>query len=97
MDHLFFEDEAMIRDYQALQYNWFPKGHQRKIPTYGRHEGTKLFAAINYATGYVIYREEQTTDAITFQHFLQDILDAYPQGNIVVILDNACHSSCENN
>ncbi|GMX66786.1 hypothetical protein Elgi_60580 [Paenibacillus elgii] len=32
-----FEDEAMIRAYQALQYNWFRKGQQRKIITTGEH------------------------------------------------------------
>lgn len=30
IDHLLFEDE-LIRSYQALQYNWFPRGRQRKV------------------------------------------------------------------
>lgn len=51
IDHLLFEDESMIRSYQALQYSWFPRGRQRRVPTYGKHEGAKLFAAINYETG----------------------------------------------
>ncbi|MGN7478210.1 IS630 family transposase [Solibacillus silvestris] len=89
IDHLFFEDESTIRDYQALQYNWFLKGQQRKIPTHGRHEGAKLFAAIHYATGHIIHREEETADAQAFQRFLQDILTAYPEGKIVIMLDNA--------
>lgn len=50
IDHLLF-DESMIRSYQALQYSWFPRGRQRRVPTYGKHEGAKLFAAINYETG----------------------------------------------
>ncbi|WP_340019620.1 winged helix-turn-helix domain-containing protein [Paenibacillus sp. FSL H3-0457] len=37
IDHLLFEDGLMIRSYQALQYNWFPRGRQRKVPTYGNH------------------------------------------------------------
>jgi len=41
----------MIRAYQALQYNWFPQGQQRKVKTYGKHEGATLFGAINYETG----------------------------------------------
>lgn len=28
INHLLFEDESMIRDYQALQRTWFAKGHQ---------------------------------------------------------------------
>jgi hypothetical protein len=53
VDHLLFEDESTIRAYQALQYNWFPKGQQQKVKTYGEHKGAKLFGAINYETGSV--------------------------------------------
>ncbi|MDY8022732.1 winged helix-turn-helix domain-containing protein [Paenibacillus polymyxa] len=43
IDHLLFEDESTILSYQILQYNWFLRGKQRKVPTYGKHEGAKLF------------------------------------------------------
>ncbi|WP_268240796.1 hypothetical protein [Paenibacillus albidus] len=36
IDHLFFEDESMIRDYQTLQLIWFEKVKQRIIPTTGK-------------------------------------------------------------
>ena len=39
---MLFEDESMIRDYQAIMKTWFPVGKQRIIPTYGKHEGVKL-------------------------------------------------------
>jgi len=29
--HLLFEDESMIRDYQAIQKTWFLRGKQRII------------------------------------------------------------------
>jgi transposase len=89
IDHLLFEDESMIRSYQALQYNWFPRGRQRKVPTYGRHEGAKLFAAINYETGQVHHREEEKTDVPAWIRFLEDLLAAYPTGTIAMILDNS--------
>lgn len=59
IDHLLFEDESTIRAYQALQYNWFPKGQQRKVKTYGEHKGAKLFGAINYETGSVHHMEDE--------------------------------------
>ncbi|MFL0163638.1 winged helix-turn-helix domain-containing protein [Candidatus Clostridium helianthi] len=34
VDTILFEEESMIRDYQAIKKNWLIKGHQRKIPTY---------------------------------------------------------------
>lgn len=89
IDHLLFEDESMIRAYQALQYNWFPVGQQRKVQTYGKHEGAKLFGAINYETGRVHHREEEKADVAAWIRFLSDILLAYPTGKIVLILDNS--------
>ncbi|WP_240418716.1 IS630 family transposase [Paenibacillus periandrae] len=89
IDHLLFEDESMIRAYQALQYSWFPRGQQRKVKTYGRHEGAKLFGAINYETGQVHHREEEIADLSAWIRFLSDLLKAYPTGKIVMILDNS--------
>ncbi|GGE02641.1 IS630 family transposase [Paenibacillus nasutitermitis] len=88
IDHLLFEGESMIRSYQALQYNWFPRGRQRKVPTYGKHEGAKLFGAINYETGQVHHREEEKADVAAFIRFLEDLLTAYPTGKVALILDN---------
>lgn len=89
IDHLLFEDESMIRAYLALQYNWFPKGQQRKIQTHGEHKGAKLFAAIDYETGHVTHREEEKFDTAAFQRFLVDILETYSKGKLVMVLDNA--------
>lgn len=88
IDHLLFEDECMIRAYQSLQYNWFPVGQQRKVPTYGQHEGAKLFGVLNYETGHVLYRDGEKYDAPAFIQFLDAVLSAYPTGKIVMILDN---------
>jgi hypothetical protein len=45
--HLLFEDESMIRDYQALQHTWFEKGKQRMISTTRKHCGVKLLATVD--------------------------------------------------
>lgn len=79
----------MIRDYQAIQKTWFPKGKQRIIPTYGKHRGVKLLGILNYETGHVFCKEEETYDAQVFQNFLEEVLIQYPTGKIVMILDNA--------
>ncbi|MEK3913095.1 IS630 family transposase [Paenibacillus sp. FSL H7-0331] len=89
IDHLLFEDESMIRSYQALQYSWFPRGRQRKVPTYGKHEGAKLFGAINYETGQVHHREEEKADVAAWIRFLEDLLASYPKGKIAMVLDNS--------
>ena len=79
----------MIRDYQAIQKNWFPKGQQRIIPTYGKHQGVKLIGTLNYETGEIVCVEEEKYDAEVFLAFLKKIVAHYPTGKIVMILDNA--------
>ncbi len=86
---MLYEDESMIRDYQAIQKTWFAKGQQRLIPTYGKHEGVKLVGILNYETCEVYVKEHKSYDAEVFKSFLVHVLEKYPKGDIVVILDNA--------
>ena len=78
----------MIRDYQAIQRTWFLKGRQRIIPTYGKHCGTKLIGCLDYETGEILCSEKEQYDATSFLEFLVFVLDHYPVGKIVMILDN---------
>lgn len=68
---------------------WFPKGEQRLIKTYGKHEGVKLTGVINYETGAIYVEETIDFNAKIFISFLEKILDEYPNGKIVMILDNS--------
>jgi transposase len=79
----------MIRAYQAIHKTWFEKGKQRKIKTYGKHEGVKLVGILNYATGKVYCEEHKKYNAEVFLSFLKTVLKMYPIGKIVMILDNA--------
>jgi transposase len=79
----------MIRDYQALQHTWFLKGKQRIIKTTGKHRGVKLLATLNYETGDLLWKEDEQYNAETFLAFLRQVLQSYPEGKIVIVLDNA--------
>lgn len=79
----------MIRDYQAIMKTWFPVGRQRIIPTYGKHEGVKLVGCLDYERGKVYIEEHKKYDAEVFLGFLKNVLERYPTGKIVMILDNA--------
>lgn len=89
----------MIRDYQAIMKTWFPKGKQRIIPTYGKHEGVKLIGILDYETGHVYVEEHKKYDAEVFLQFLKNVLSQYQDGKIVIILDNAKihHANCSGN
>jgi len=89
IDHILFEDESTIRDYQAIMKSWFPKGKQRIIKTFGKHEGVKLTGILNYETGDIYVEETDDWDAGVFLRFLEKALVLYPKGKIVMVLDNA--------
>ena len=56
----------MIRDYQAIHKTWFARGKQRKIKTYGKHQGVKLVGYLNYENGEVYCEEHESYDAGVF-------------------------------
>lgn len=89
INHLLFEDESMIRDYQAIQKTWFLRGKQRIIRTTGKHRGVKLLATVDYLSGRIVWQEDEQYTAETFLNFLQKVADHYPNGKIVIVLDNA--------
>lgn len=89
IDLILFEDESMIRDYQAIQKTWFHNGQQWIIPTYGKNEGVKLLGVLNYETGHIYCEENEKYHAEVFKSFLQNIIKLYPTGKIVMILDNS--------
>ena len=89
IDTILFQDESTIRDYVAVGYSWFCKGKQRKIPTYGAHQSVKLLGVLDYEKGNALCMEEERFDAKVFLSFLQQVLVQYPEGKIVMILDNA--------
>lgn len=88
MQHILFEDESMIRDYQAIASTWFERGKQKIIKTYGKHRGVKLVGCLDYESGDIYCEEHENYDAQTFLTFLKNMLQRY-SGKIVLILDNA--------
>lgn len=66
IDHLLFQDESTIRDYQALMSTWFPVGQQKLIKTYGKHFSVKLTGSLNYENGAVYVQESVAVDATVF-------------------------------
>lgn len=86
---MLFEDEAHIRDYQAIGATWTLCGKQKKIKTTGRHAAAILMGTVAPATGDVIVKEYEESTANTFHQFLEVILHRYPDKQIYLILDNA--------
>lgn len=68
---------------------WYPVGKQRKVKTYGKHFSVKLTGILNYETGAIYVKESLRFDAKIFCEFLKEVLNLYPEGTIVMILDNS--------
>ncbi|WP_374992201.1 transposase [Paenibacillus sp. LHD-38] len=83
-----FEDESMIRDYQAFQKTWLAKVKQRIINT-GKHHGVKLLATLDYVEGKIVWKEDEQYNVESFLAFLKQVLTVYPTGRIIMVLDNA--------
>jgi len=74
IDHILFDDESMIRDYQATFRTWCPKGQQKHLPTDGKHWGDKLLGILDDETdeGYCEHEEQYT--AVEFLRFLNTVV-----------------------
>ena len=59
------------------------------IRDYGKYEGVKLLGILDCETGKVYAEDHKSYDAQVFLSFLGHVLEKYPTGNIVMILDNA--------
>ena len=59
------------------------------MPTYGKHHGAKLMGVLDYETGTVYVEEHEKYDAEVFLSFLKNVMEKYPTGKVVMVLDNA--------
>ncbi|MCM3342941.1 transposase, partial [Paenibacillus sp. MER TA 81-3] len=46
-------------------------------------------ATVDYATGQIVWQEDEQYTAETFLSFLEKIVTQYPAGQIAIVLDNA--------
>jgi transposase len=86
---LFFGDEASFALWGSLSYTWGRKGCQPQVPTTGIRKGYKVFGAIEFFTGRLIYQgTEQRFQSDSYQSFLTYLLSHVP-GKVILIQDGA--------
>lgn len=86
---LFFGDEASFALWGSLSYTWAPKGHQPQVKTTGLRKGYKVFGAIEFFSGRLIYQgTEIRFQSDSYQSFLQYLLSQV-SGKIILIQDGA--------
>jgi transposase len=86
---LFFGDEASFALWGSLSYTWGRRGRQPQVPTTGKRKGYKVFGAIEFFTGRLIYQgTEQRFQSDSYQSFLTYLLSQVP-GKVILIQDGA--------
>jgi len=86
---LFFGDEASFALWGSLSYTWAPKGHQPQVKTTGLRKGYKVFGAIEFFSGRLLYQgTQQRFQSASYQVFLQYLLSQF-SGPIILIQDGA--------
>jgi transposase len=86
---LFFGDEASFALWGSLSYTWGRRGHQPQIPTTGLRKGYKVFGAIEFFSGRLLYQgTEQRFQSDSYQAFLTYLLSQVT-GPIILIQDGA--------
>ena len=86
---LFFGDEASFALWGSLSYTWGRRGHQPQVPTTGRRKGYKVFGAIEFFSGRLVYQgTEARFQSDSYQSFLQYLLSQV-SGTIILIQDGA--------
>ena len=85
---ILYGDESRLQLLPLLRAMWHWAGEQIRVPTPGTNVTRTLFGALNMRTGRWVYlvRERMRTD--DFLAFLDFLLITYPQGPILLIVDN---------
>lgn len=86
---LFFGDEASFALWGSLSYTWGRRGRQPQVPTTGIRKGYKVFGAIEFFTGRLIYQgTEQRFQSDSYQSFLRYLLSQV-SGRVFLVQDGA--------
>jgi transposase len=86
---VYFGDEASFALWGSLSYTWARKGQQPQIKTTGLRKGYKVFGAIEFFSGQLVYQgTEERFQSESYQAFLLHLL-AQVSGKIILIHDGA--------
>ena len=86
---LFFGDEASFALWGSVSYTWAPRGQQPLVKTTGLRKGYKVFGAIEFFSGQLLYQGiEERFNSDSYQIFLKYLLSQF-SGPIILIQDGA--------
>lgn len=89
------EDETHLDLLAKVRACWIPRGTRHLVPTPGSNQRRSLLGAINLTTGAWHYHLATTCVSVVFCYFLEQLLAAYPDAPVVVVLadNDTTHTS----
>jgi transposase len=85
---ILYADESRRQLLPLVRAMWHWVGQQVRIPTPGTNVTRALFGALNIRTGRWVYLVRERMRTADFLAFLERLLVAYPQGPILLMVDN---------
>jgi transposase len=83
-----YEDESRINLLPLVRALWHWAGQQVRVPTPGTNVARALFGALEIHTGRWVYQVRERMRTEDFLAFLDYLLEAYPTGLVLLIVDN---------
>lgn len=83
-------DETTLRLHPLLHKCWMRRGQQKCIPTPGTTQEHHVFGALDWQDDTLTWTTAEHKTSTSFIQFLEHLLlDRYPTGPVVLVLDNA--------
>jgi transposase len=82
-------DECDVHLLPVLRAMWMRAGQQVRVPTPGTNRKRAIFGALEWTTGRWIYLIREHKRAADFLVFLEQLVLAYPDQPLLLVLDNA--------
>lgn len=89
--HFLYADASDHHLLALLRSMWRRLGQQTRVATPPRNGHWALFGALNVQTGAFFWRAFEKTVSATFIAFLTALLEAYPTGTLLLVVDNASY------
>ena len=89
--HFLYADASDQRLLAVLRNMWMRRGQQVRVETPPRNGHWTLFGSLNVRTGAFLWQACEQAVSATFLEFLTSLLTAYPEGTLLVAVDNASY------
>ena len=81
-------DACEVHRHPRLSRAWRRRGTPLRVPAAGEDKKFVVYGGLDYATGRVVWRTAAAKDGAAFVRFLDHLAAGFPDGRVVVVLDN---------